>query len=98
MNEILEQAVRQRAYEIWMDSGRVDGQAGEHWIAAEHELRVRLRDAGLEAKAVIAKNKATKKPTVAKVAAAKAGAAGASAAKRPARSRAAKTEQASASA
>ena len=92
MNEVLEQAVRQRAYEIWMDSGRVDGRACEHWIAAERELDSRLPDACLQAEAVSAKPKATKKRTVAKSAAAKAGAVGEAALKRPARARAAKVE------
>ena len=33
-----EQRVRERAYEIWMAGGAIDGHAGAHWIAAECEI------------------------------------------------------------
>jgi len=34
----LEQAIRERAYFMWLDSGRVHGNADAHWLAAEVEL------------------------------------------------------------
>ena len=34
----LEQAIRERAYRLWVDSGRPDGSAEEHWIAAQREV------------------------------------------------------------
>src|SRR6185312_5420233 len=34
----LEQAVRERAYFIWLDGGCGHGSADEHWLAAEAEL------------------------------------------------------------
>jgi len=34
----LEQAIRDRAYFMWLDSGRVHGNADAHWLAAEVEL------------------------------------------------------------
>jgi hypothetical protein len=34
--------IAQRAYEIWVASGRPDGQQESHWYAAERELRARL--------------------------------------------------------
>jgi hypothetical protein len=38
MEPTLEMRIRQRAYEIWNESGRRDGEAQLHWLAAEHEL------------------------------------------------------------
>ena len=38
MNGALEQRVRERAYEIWMDLGLEHGHAHDHWIAAEREI------------------------------------------------------------
>jgi hypothetical protein len=34
----LEQAIRERAYFMWLDSGRVHGNADAHWLAAEAEV------------------------------------------------------------
>jgi hypothetical protein len=34
----LEQAIRERAYFIWLDGDRLDGNADAHWLAAETEL------------------------------------------------------------
>ena len=34
----LEQAIRERAYFMWLDSGRMNGNADAHWLAAEVEL------------------------------------------------------------
>lgn len=34
----LEQAIRERAYHLWVDSGCPDGSAEEHWIAAQREV------------------------------------------------------------
>jgi Protein of unknown function (DUF2934) len=33
----LHHRIRQRAYEIWDAGGRLDGQAEQHWLAAERE-------------------------------------------------------------
>jgi hypothetical protein len=30
--------IRERAYEMWNASGRMDGQADQHWLAAEREV------------------------------------------------------------
>ncbi len=38
MQQSLEVQIRERAYEIWNAVGRPDGQASEHWLAAEREL------------------------------------------------------------
>ncbi len=35
--------VAARAYEIWEQSGRPDGQHEEHWYRAERELRTKSR-------------------------------------------------------
>ncbi|HEY8381034.1 MAG TPA: DUF2934 domain-containing protein [Microvirga sp.] len=34
----LEQKIRERAYQIWEQNGRLDGHADEHWHAAKLEL------------------------------------------------------------
>ena len=33
----LEQAIRERAYFMWLDGGRMNGNADAHWLAAEVE-------------------------------------------------------------
>jgi hypothetical protein len=39
--ENIEDEVRQRAYELWEESGREDGRAQEHWLQAEAEVLAR---------------------------------------------------------
>jgi Protein of unknown function (DUF2934) len=34
----LEQRIRERAYEIWNAHGRANGNAHDHWFAAEREV------------------------------------------------------------
>jgi hypothetical protein len=34
----LDQAIRERAYQLWMESGRDDGKADHHWLAAQREI------------------------------------------------------------
>ncbi len=43
--------VRQRAYELWLGSGRVEGRDRDHWLAAEREVS-RKREQALIAAAV----------------------------------------------
>lgn len=31
-------SVEMRAYQIWLEEGRPDGKALEHWLQAEHEV------------------------------------------------------------
>ena len=38
MDQSLENRIRERAYEIWTEHGCVDGQAQQHWLAAEREV------------------------------------------------------------
>jgi hypothetical protein len=38
MDQDLENRIRERAYEIWTATGRMDGQADHHWLAAEREI------------------------------------------------------------
>jgi hypothetical protein len=43
----VEQAIRERAYHLWIESGREDGNAGTHWLAAQREvLSASLGDLG----------------------------------------------------
>jgi Protein of unknown function (DUF2934) len=55
MDHSLEDRIRERAYEIWTAHGRVDGQADQHWLAAEREILARAttaltRDGGVPQK------------------------------------------------
>ena len=34
----LEQAIRERAYHLWVANGRQDGNAEAHWLAAQREV------------------------------------------------------------
>jgi Protein of unknown function (DUF2934) len=38
MEQSLHHRIRERAYEMWNVGGRMDGQADQHWLAAEREL------------------------------------------------------------
>jgi hypothetical protein len=38
MDSSLEYRIRERAYEIWIANGRVNGQDDQHWLAAEQEI------------------------------------------------------------
>ncbi|WP_230530915.1 DUF2934 domain-containing protein [Microvirga roseola] len=39
MDKDLEQKIRDRAYELWMQNGCLPGRDEEYWLQAEHELR-----------------------------------------------------------
>ena len=44
----LEQAIRKRAYHLWMEGGCQDGQADAYWLAAQREiLSASLGEVGL---------------------------------------------------
>lgn len=34
----LEQAIRERAYQLWIDGGRQHGNAEAHWLVAQREI------------------------------------------------------------
>lgn len=34
----LEQATRERAYRLWIESGREDGNADAHWLVAQRQI------------------------------------------------------------
>jgi len=34
----LEQVIRERAYQLWAENGRNDGQAETHWLIAQREI------------------------------------------------------------
>ncbi len=38
MHQDLSERIRERAYEIWIASGYRDGEAEQHWLAAEQEI------------------------------------------------------------
>jgi Protein of unknown function (DUF2934) len=42
LDKTLEQRIRERAYELWITTGRHDGQADQHWLMAERELLAKL--------------------------------------------------------
>jgi Protein of unknown function (DUF2934) len=44
----LEEAIRLRAYFIWMDNGCEHGNANAHWLAAEDEIMLASMDAAAQ--------------------------------------------------
>jgi hypothetical protein len=38
MQNNIEERIRERAYAIWSDNGRIEGQADQHWLVAEREV------------------------------------------------------------
>jgi Protein of unknown function (DUF2934) len=56
----LEQVIRERAYGIWMESGRPDGSAEEHWLVAQRE--VLSTSLGTSARVSVIEPGAPKKP------------------------------------
>ena len=34
----LEQAIRERAYQLWIEAGHQEGHAESHWLAAQREI------------------------------------------------------------
>jgi hypothetical protein len=34
----LDQTIRERAYQLWIESDRDDGKADDHWLAAQREI------------------------------------------------------------
>ena len=56
MEQTLEYRIRQRAYEIWHANGQADGQAHEHWLAAEREVLSSLSVSGTPAASMPAKS------------------------------------------
>ena len=58
----IEQAIRERAYHLWIESGRDDGNADTHWLAAQREiLGVSLGEIGRIAASEPAKSAKTQK-------------------------------------
>lgn len=73
--QISEHSVRERAYYIWEDEGRVHGRATAHWVRAETELRAVVAPVAVttaQAPAKSATKKAAAKPVAAKPVSAKA--------------------------
>ena len=52
MHQDLSERIRERAYEIWIASGYRDGEADQHWLAAEQEILFRpaLRGRGKDSR------------------------------------------------
>ena len=47
MQQDLSERIRERAYEIWTASGYPDGEADQHWLAAEQEVLSNLHSAAV---------------------------------------------------
>jgi len=43
VTSVTEEAIRERAYELYEQRGRLDGHAVEDWLAAEAELQLKSR-------------------------------------------------------
>jgi hypothetical protein len=61
----LEQQIRQRAYDIWMLSGCIDGCANDHWLEAERQIMLeQLGAAPVDTRAPTRKPKTASKRVV----------------------------------
>jgi len=47
MHQDLSERIRERAYEMWIASGYRDGEADQHWLAAEQEILSSRRSAAV---------------------------------------------------
>jgi hypothetical protein len=70
MEQILEQRIRERAYALWLANGCTDGEAEQHWLAAEREVLAMLT--AQAPPTATRKPRGRQTPAVAKVPAAKA--------------------------
>jgi hypothetical protein len=70
----LEQAIRERAYGIWIENGRPDGNAEEHWLTAQREIlsaslgmfaRISVTEPGAAKKSAKRRTKSKKAPVAA---------------------------------
>jgi len=58
----IEQATRERAYQLWIESGCLDGHADAHWLTAQREiLSASLSQFGRVAEASQKKSKVSRK-------------------------------------
>jgi hypothetical protein len=63
MHQDLSERIRERAYEIWIASGYRDGEADQHWLAAEQAILSSRRSAAVtKAPAKRIRGRATVKP------------------------------------
>ncbi|SHN85520.1 DUF2934 domain-containing protein [Bradyrhizobium erythrophlei] len=58
----LEQAIRERAYRLWIESGCEEGRADHHWLAAQRSILGALLGAREDATEVPAKPKKVRSP------------------------------------
>ena len=58
----LEQAIRERAYHLWIESGCQEGRAEDHWLAAQSSILGALLGAREDAAEVSMKPKKVRAP------------------------------------
>lgn len=71
MGGISDEAIKERAYHIWIREGRPHGRDFEHWVQAQVELEAELRGGNGAPKKKAAPRKSAAKAPAAKAAAAK---------------------------
>jgi hypothetical protein len=65
MEQSLEQRIRERAYTLWLENGCADGNAEQHWLAAERELLAMMTAPASTAPAARKPSKSRATPTTA---------------------------------
>jgi hypothetical protein len=65
MEQSLEQRIRERAYTLWLENGCADGNAEQHWLAAERELLAMMTALASTAPAARKPSKSRATPTTA---------------------------------
>jgi Protein of unknown function (DUF2934) len=63
--EQMEEAIRERAYHLWIADGRPDGNPDAYWLNAQHEMLMHSVDGAVAADPVLVTTKPDKKAKVA---------------------------------
>ena len=59
--EHLEEAIRERAYQLWIADGRPEGSSDAYWLNAQHEMLMRSVECAVAEEPVLIMTKLDKK-------------------------------------
>jgi hypothetical protein len=64
--ENLEEAIRERAYQLWVADGRPEGNPDNYWLNAQREMLTHSADCAVTESSAVVTAKPDKKPKVAR--------------------------------
>ncbi len=64
--EHLEEAIRERAYQLWVADGRPEGNSDNYWLSAQREMLTRTVDCAVTEDSAVVTAKPDRKPKVAR--------------------------------